>query len=386
MIISRIPYKNVKAIIPRGEHALSLAAVRSLGKKNIETTVVSQYKKTLSFRSKYCHNKIVTDIYPDFLHELSENDLVIPTDENIMIELAKNRSNYKCSLAFPEYSILELALNKKMLLDRAEELSIPCPITMFAQDSIDCRDALDKIAFPVVVKPIRSGGGIGISFVDSCTQLEEIVEKSIQQFGPLLIQEKIPYHERYSVAIIMNKDQDMKSCCVLQALRMYPVETGPATIVESVNRPDLINLGCILLQSMNFYGVAEIEFVIDQRSNTPKLMEINPRLWGSLQGAINAGVDFPFLLYSLFRDGDIDQNLHYRKGIRTRNLIGNDHRRLAEIIWGNYPKSMKKTTIIEFLKFYKDNGYYIFNLDDKQPFICYFINTIRRPVESLFYR
>lgn len=376
----------MKAVISRGGHAPALAVVRSLGKKNIDTTVVSTYEKTLSFRSKYCHNKIVTDTYPDFFQRLSEDDLILPTDENIMIELAKNRGTYKCSLAFPEYSILELALNKRLLLDRAKELNIPCPKTLVAEDIFACRDLLDQIPFPAVVKPVRSGGGAGISFVDSGTQLEEIVEKSIQQFGPLLIQEKIPYQERYSVAILMNKDHDMKRCCVLKALRRYPVNTGPATVVESVHRPDLVNLGKALLQSINYYGVAEIEFVIDQRDNTPKLMEINPRLWGSVQGAINAGVDFPFLLYALFRDGDIDQNLNYKKGVRTRNFLGNDHRRLAEIIGGNYPISIKTGSIIEFLSVYKDDGYYIFDLDDMQPFICYFTHTIRRTVESLFSR
>jgi predicted ATP-grasp superfamily ATP-dependent carboligase len=374
----------MKAVIPRGEHNLSLAAVRSLGKKNINTTVVSQYKNTLSFQSKYCHNKIVADKYPDFFQTLSEDNLILPTDEYIMIELAKNQSHYKCSLAFPEYSILEFALNKKMLLDRAKELNIPCPKTIFVQDICVCRDLLDQITFPAVIKPVRGAGGDGISFIDSGTQLEEIVEKSIQQFGPLLIQEKIPYRERYSVAILMNKDHDMRSCCVLKALRTYPVNTGPATFVESVNRPDLVNLGNALLQSINFYGVAEIEFVIDQRDNTPKLMEINPRLWGSLQGAINAGVDFPFLLYTLFRDGDIDQNLNYRKGVRTRNAIGNDHRRLGKIIGGNNPISIKITSVIEFLQFYKDDGYYIFDLEDMQPFTCYFIHTIRRTLESIF--
>lgn len=383
MIMSGIQNDSMNVIIPRGEHALSLAAVRSLGKKNIEITVVSQFEKTLSFRSKYCHHKIVTDKYPDFFQGLSDNDLVMPIDENIIIELAKNRSSYKCSLAFPEYPILELALNKKMLIDRAEELNIPCPITMFVQDIFACRDILNTIPFPVVVKPVRSAGGIGISFVDSGTQLEETVEKSIQQFGPVLIQEKIPYQERYSVAILMNRDHDMRRCCVLKALRTFPVNTGPATVVESVSRPDLVNFGNALLQSMNFYGVAEIEFVIDQRDNTPKLMEINPRLWGSLQGAINAGVDFPYELCSLFRDGDIDKNLHYQKGIRTRNLLGNDHRRLAAIIGGSFPISKKTTTLIEFLKIYRDNGYYIFDPDDIQPFICYFNHTLRRTLESL---
>jgi predicted ATP-grasp superfamily ATP-dependent carboligase len=353
-------------------------------KKNIETTAVSQYEKTLSFRSKYCHHKVVTGKYPDFFQGLSDNDLVMPIDENIIIELAKNRSNYKCSLAFPEYPILELALNKKKLIDRAEELNIPCPITMFVEDIFACREILDTIAFPVVVKPIRSAGGIGISFVDSGTQLEKTVEKSIQQFGPVLIQEKIPYRERYSVAILMNRDHDMRRCCVLKALRTFPVNTGPATVVESVSRPDLVNFSNTILQSMNFYGVAEIEFVIDQRDSTPKLMEINPRFWGSIQGAIKAGVDFPHALYSLFRDGDIDQNLKYQKGIRTRNLIGNDHRRLAAIIGGDYPISIKTTSLIDFLKIYQDNGFYIFNSDDMLPFICYFNHTCRRTLESFF--
>ena len=374
----------MNAIIPRGEHALSLAAVRSLGKKNIETTAVSQYEKTLSFRSKYCHHKVVTNKYPDFFQGLSENDLVMPIDENIIIELAKNRSNYKCSLAFPEYPILELALNKKMLIDRAEELNIPCPRTMFVQDIFGCREILDTITFPVVVKPVRSAGGIGISFVDSGTQMEETVEKSIQQFGPVLIQEKIPYRERYSVGILMNMDHDMRRCCVLRALRTFPVNTGPATVVESVSRPDMVNFGNALLQSMNFYGIAEIEFVIDQRDGTPKLMEINPRIWGSIQGAINAGVDFPYALYSLFRDGDIDQNLTYQKGIRTRNLIGNDHRRLATIIGGDSPISIKTTSLIDFFKIYQDNGFYIFSPDDMQPFICYFNHTCRRTLKSFF--
>ena len=101
-----------------------------------------------------------------------------------------------------------------------------------------CRENLDQIHFPVVIKPGRSFGGGGISFVDSGTLFEEIVDESIQKFGPLLIQEKIPYQERYSVAILMNQDHVMKNCCVLMASRSYPGHAGPATVVESVDRPD----------------------------------------------------------------------------------------------------------------------------------------------------
>ena len=99
---------------------------------------------------------------------------------------------------------------------------------------------------------------------------------------------------------------------------------------------------------MGTTGVAEIEFVIDERDNTPKLMGINPQLWGSLQGAINAGVDFSFLLYKLSSDGNIDQNLNYQCGVRTRNIIGNDYRQLVVINRGKYPVSIKIDSILEF--------------------------------------
>ena len=38
-----------------------------------------------------------------------------------------------------------------------------------------------------------------------------------------------------------------------------------------------------------------MEYKQDRRTGTPLLMEVNGRFWGSLQLAIDAGVDFPYL-------------------------------------------------------------------------------------------
>src|SRR5690606_23728063 len=43
-------------------------------------------------------------------------------------------------------------------------------------------------------------------------------------------------------------------------------------------------------------GVAMIEYKVDEKTRKPYLMEINGRFWGSLQLAIDAGIDFPALL------------------------------------------------------------------------------------------
>jgi len=44
-----------------------------------------------------------------------------------------------------------------------------------------------------------------------------------------------------------------------------------------------------------------VEFRVDARDGTAKLMEVNPRFWGSLQLSILSGADFPYLLYNLER-------------------------------------------------------------------------------------
>jgi hypothetical protein len=51
----------------------------------------------------------------------------------------------------------------------------------------------------------------------------------------------------------------------------------------------------LLLSAVGWQGVAMVEFKRDVRDGKAKLMEINGRLWGSLQLAVSSGVDFPSL-------------------------------------------------------------------------------------------
>ena len=59
-----------------------------------------------------------------------------------------------------------------------------------------------------------------------------------------------------------------------------------------------------------------VEFKKDYSDNEFKIMEINPRFWGSLDLAIASGVDFPYLLYKMAAEGDIKPIFSYRRGVR----------------------------------------------------------------------
>lgn len=375
-----------QAIVPGGEHT-ALSVVRSLGKKKIKSTVISENPQALAFSSKYCTQGRVCNSSLDIFSGFSKDDIVMPILEDQVVELAKNRTAFTCKMAFPEYPVIEKASNKKTVLERANELKIPCPKTFFFKDagngSAEFENIADSISFPAVIKPFRGHGGQGVSFINSVDPIISDYEETVRRFGPVMIQEKIPYNERYSVAVIMNFDQEIRLSCVLKELRYFPVDSGPATFVETIKRPELVAYAQEILESFDFYGIAELDFINDSRKNTPLLMEINPRFWGSLQGAVSAGVDFPYQLYTLFKEGNIDKREDYQQGIRTRNVIFNDYRRLCSIIKGDYQIRYKISSCIAFLQFYRDDAYFIFDLDDMKPFLSLVTGFMGRKMKRI---
>ena len=113
------------------------------------------------------------------------------------------------------------------------------------------------------------------------------------------------------------------------------------------------------------------------RDGKPKLIEVNPRFWGSLQAAIVAGVDFPYLLYRLVIEGDIKPKLRYRIGCKCSNLLFGELQYLVATMRNNsYSLSLKLQILFDFLKLYK-SSYYILSFDDPMPAIFKILKQMR---------
>jgi hypothetical protein len=77
-----------------------------------------------------------------------------------------------------------------------------------------------------------------------------------------------------------------------------------------------------------------LEFKTDDRTGRPYLMEVNGRLWGSLQLAVDAGVDFPALLVACAL-GERPARPGYRVGVRNRWWWGDVDHVLARLCNGS---------------------------------------------------
>ena len=149
--------------------------------------------------------------------------------------------------------------------------------------------------------------------------------------------------------------------------------------------PQLQDYSVRLLKALKWHGVAMVEYKYDDNDNLPKVMEINARFWGSLQLAIDAGVDFPYMLYRLIDEGDVEKQFGYRTGVKTRWFLGDVDILLARLFKSQaqlrlppgHPGKLK--SLWDFCKLYqRDTKYEIEKLSDPGPFFNEFKEWFRQ--------
>jgi predicted ATP-grasp superfamily ATP-dependent carboligase len=234
----------------------------------------------------------------------------------------------------PAHNLLANASNKAATLKIALENNVPCPKTYFVKNADEIKKIIDEIPFPVIIKPTQSSGSTGLVYITKKENLIETFEKISHEFGEAIIQELIPPGGgAFGVEMLFNKNSDPKAIFVHQRLREYPITGGPSTLRVGVKNEELVEISTRLLRGMNWYGIAMVEFKVDPRNNSPKLMEINPRFWGSLILSVASGVDFPYLLCKLAMEGDVNIPLEYKTGVQARWLFT-----VISSIWGLFYK------------------------------------------------
>ncbi len=256
-------------------------------------------------------------------------------EEETLLLLAEHQaeiSKYTYLLTLDPKKI-EFVRDKKNVIQFAGRQGIPVPKTWVDPPSLwsngiySTGQALpfDSIPIPAVIKPRISSGSFGIAYVKKKEDLSPLYQQVHAKYPFPLVQEWIPDGGgTYGLSALFDEASNVKAAFVHKKLRMYPVTGGPSTLREGVEHPKVMELGLSLLKSLNWVGIAMVEFKVDPRDGIPKLMEINPRFWGSLQLAIYSGVDFPYLILKMARGETFDSVLHYPTGRRCRWLLFGD--------------------------------------------------------------
>jgi len=369
-----------------GAERASLAIARSLGRRGVEVHCGESYRFSTTALSKYCKRSFV---YPDpqidcnefieWLAGILKNgnyEAVYSSREvtTIPISYHKEKLEKYTEVPFPEYDKMIMTHDKAKILKFAMERGIPVPKTYFVESMDELEEISDMIEYPAVVKPRckttwKNGKPTMLkvtsrNYVNDKNDLIAIVNEIYQKSGEMPLIQEYVHGEGYGVEVLFNHGEP-RAIFMHRRLREYPITGGASTLRESIYNERMKNIALDLMESLEWHGVAMVEFKLDKKDGEPKLMEVNGRFWGSLALSIASGVDFPYLLYKMFTEGDVEPVLKYKIGVKCRWLLSGD------ILWLISTLKNKKNrlnAIREFLKF-RNTYYDILSKEDPLPII-----------------
>jgi predicted ATP-grasp superfamily ATP-dependent carboligase len=341
----------------------ALAVTRSLGKLSDIAVMTAESSSTaLAGTSRYSQKYFISpnasaepEAYLQWIQKLTTEfnfALVLPVTEVTSQLLLMNISRLPdLRLPFTSYENVMQIADKGNLTKLAQQLDMPIPNSKWFTNTSELDR--DKLIYPCVIKPCLSKiysatGWIAttVKIVHNATELENALSASpYLATSSFMIQEFIPGHGA-GVFCLFNHGQPVVFFAHMR-MREKPPQGGVSVLSQSAALdPILKESAQKLLTGANWHGVAMVEFRVSE-TGIAYLMEVNTRFWGSLQLAIDSGIDFPALLVSNELNLGLRPPEGYKVGQRLRWLLG-DLDSLYIYLKSDYTKKQKLVRLLQF--------------------------------------
>lgn len=365
-----------------GEQRSALAVVRSLARAGYRVHVAASRRHSLAGASRSAHARVLTPspladpvAFADAIASYAAANSVavaIPVTEASALAMLAARDRLPL-IPMSDLASFRALSDKAALDERAAAADLAFPPQCIARDAAEALRA--DVRYPIVLKPSRSvNEGTKMSVVHAAdrAELELQLGRLPAAAYPLLMQERI-VGPGVGVFVLM-WDGEPVATFMHRRIREKPPSGGVSVYAESIAPdPALIDRAVRLLRSFDWRGVAMVELKVDARTGTPYLMEINGRFWGSLQLAIDAGVDFPALLVDRALGGNARGPDTWQVGVRGRWWWGDVDYMVTRLrrsdaalaLPSDAPKRAR--AVLDFMTTFAPDQ--VFRLTDPMPFV-----------------
>ena len=238
-------------------------------------------------------------------------DQVIPVGHEACALLARHRDRWlpRTRIVLPEASKVDLALDKRATNHLGEALGLSVPRLAQPRSIGDIHACADQVGYPLVIKEAVEGSS-DVAYVDDRYGLERTLAAFLarnrwsEPYLPIFQQRIVgPGFGVFATY----QDGRCRRIMAHRRIREYPPTGGYSTCAELWADPVLLEHGRRMLDALGWHGVAMVEFKRHDVDGRYYLMEVNPKLWGSLDLALAAGCDFPGDLCAIADGADLPE-------------------------------------------------------------------------------
>ncbi len=294
-----------------GRERMSLAACRALARQGFEVGVAGhERERDLAARSRYARRfdplpdpSGPAEPYESALRALVERQgyvAIVPSHDVTLARLA----SIDCPVPTlsplgPAWHELQDKVRLASLCERAD-LAYPATVELADADAI--ASALERVGTPAYVKSARSAVATAdrVGFTRGARRVRNAEEARLafadlrEKELPVIVQEAVPPARKYSV-VVLRRDGSSELRYALGYLREYPRTGGIGATLETLDprAPDVAEAIETLervCEAAGYEGIVQAELYRRRSDGRFVVLDVNPRLWGSVWFAERLGL------------------------------------------------------------------------------------------------
>lgn len=323
---------EMTVLVLDGHSRAALETLQSLGRTGVQVDLAAEAKDCLAMHSRYVTRKLrqpSQERAAGFHAWLRAQDnkrnyaLIVPATETSLLGLRQLNENdpLRRKAVIPGDKAIDIALDKEKTWQLARELGVRAPASVLLSSLSEIGQVRQ---FPVVLKPTHSKvmvDGELRTLAVAVVRSEAERQEQLLRWLPLTPVQQQQYVAGRGVGVEFLFDRGRKIWHFAhERVHEYPLTGGASSYRRSIDPPAaLLHDAEKLLTALQWHGVAMVEFKMDANGQY-WLMEINPRLWGSLALSVDAGVDFPLGLLQIAKGEEPASQQKYKVPYYTRDL------------------------------------------------------------------
>lgn len=257
----------------------------------------------------------------------SNTDIIIPIGPSaVLISKIKPQLEKLCKVLIEDYEKVLIFHDKSKTLDISKDSGVPHPATWLPENIEEVESLAEEIKYPFVIKARKGSGADGVWYAKDKSELIHLYSKvtSLHNTGDGLLRDSShPMLQEY----ISGELHDVTAFCINGEMKLgltqkrlmtRPVSGGMGIVNVTTKNEQLLQYAEKIIDRVKWNGVMLMDFIIDDRDGRAKLLEINPRFWGTTGLTIKAGYNYPYYLVLDAYGLKIDYPSDYKKDLNCR--------------------------------------------------------------------
>lgn len=220
-------------------------------------------------------------------------DAILPgiggqTGLNLAMQLEKKGILKECrvELLGTKSSSIERAEDREMFKELCESLGEPVLPSDIASSIEEGLEVVEKIGYPVVLRPAFTLGGTGGGFADNEEELLPLLKNalSLSPVNQVLIEKSIKGYKEIEYEVMRDKNDTALTICNMENLDPVGIHTGDSIVVcpsQTLTNKEyhmLRDSALKIIRALEIEGGCNVQFALDSKSFQYYLIEVNPRV------------------------------------------------------------------------------------------------------------